>query len=324
MEYTVIKYSPGYYTVWNEFVQQSKNGTFLFHRDFMEYHSDRFTDYSLLVFSKNKLVALLPANIDNDIVHSHQGLTYGGLVYNDKLRLENIIHIFRAVLNYFHNNDIKELIVKDIPAIYHRQPAQDLQYCLFITNAQLIRRDALQVINGQDKIKIAANRLEGVKKARALQCKVTPEDDFSDFWNMVLEPGLIKKHKVKPVHSLKEITYLKNKFPDNIKLYTVRDNGIITAGTVLFETATVVHAQYIFTDGETRKTGSLDFLYYTLITDIYKHKKFFDFGTSNENQGRSLNAGLAFWKETFGGRTIIQDFYKVAPKNYTLLDNVLI
>ena len=32
--------------LWNEFAQRSKNGTFLFHRSYMEYHADRFEDFS--------------------------------------------------------------------------------------------------------------------------------------------------------------------------------------------------------------------------------------------------------------------------------------
>ena len=67
--YEVVKYSPSFYNDWNEFVMTSKNGTFLFHRDYMDYHKDRFEDFSLLVFCNNKLVSILPANIiDNKII----------------------------------------------------------------------------------------------------------------------------------------------------------------------------------------------------------------------------------------------------------------
>ena len=49
--------------VWDEFVGGSKNGTFLFFRDYMDYHRDRFEDHSLLIWEDNgRLIALLPAN----------------------------------------------------------------------------------------------------------------------------------------------------------------------------------------------------------------------------------------------------------------------
>ena len=81
--YTVRRYSSEYFELWNAFISIAKNATFLFHRDFMEYHSDRFQDFSLLVFEGEKLMSVLPANRVGDTVFSHQGLTYGGLVLDD-------------------------------------------------------------------------------------------------------------------------------------------------------------------------------------------------------------------------------------------------
>ena len=69
---TVIPYSVYYREVWNDFVARSKNGTFLLHRDFMDYHADRFFDCSLLIYEGDMQVdapkgvdglkALFPAN----------------------------------------------------------------------------------------------------------------------------------------------------------------------------------------------------------------------------------------------------------------------
>ena len=70
--------------------------------------------------------------------------------------------------------------------------------------------------------------------------------------------------------------------------------------------------------------GSLDFLYQFLIKEVFAEKRFFDFGISNESQGKKLNNGLSYWKESFGASTIVQDFYEVKTTNYNLLDTVLI
>ena len=59
--FEIKKYSPADRTAWDQFVKTSKNGTFLFERAYMDYHSDRFTDFSLLIFRKGRLYALLPA-----------------------------------------------------------------------------------------------------------------------------------------------------------------------------------------------------------------------------------------------------------------------
>lgn len=58
----IHRYTTAYHRDWNDFVSESSNSTFLFLREYMEYHADRFTDYSLLVYDGNKLLALLPAN----------------------------------------------------------------------------------------------------------------------------------------------------------------------------------------------------------------------------------------------------------------------
>jgi hypothetical protein len=56
----IVKYGSRYKSLWDEFVRRSKNGTFLFHRDYMEYHSDRFFDSSLLFSENGILVSVMP------------------------------------------------------------------------------------------------------------------------------------------------------------------------------------------------------------------------------------------------------------------------
>ena len=73
----VEPYTPAHHDGWNAFVATSKNGTFLFDRDYLEYHADRFVDSSLLVLNdKGGVVALLPASLEECVLTSHGGLTY--------------------------------------------------------------------------------------------------------------------------------------------------------------------------------------------------------------------------------------------------------
>jgi len=73
--------------IWDEFVNNAKNSHFFFHRDFMEYHKDRFEDFSLMIYKNKKLVSILPANKKDDLLYSHQGLTYGGFLIKDSMKL---------------------------------------------------------------------------------------------------------------------------------------------------------------------------------------------------------------------------------------------
>lgn len=322
--YTVKIYQDSDYKQWNAFIALAKNATFLFHRDFMEYHKDRFKDYSLIVLDGEKWVAVLPANRVGDTVYSHQGLSYGGLVYSEKIKLASVIEIFKTVLFFLNDNNIEKSQLKMIPSIYHQKSAEELDYALFLTEAKLIRRDTMAVIDLSKKLLIAGGRKEGIKKGKINKLEIKEVADFHDFWNEILIPNLDLKYQVKPVHSLQEITKLKVLFPESIRQFNVYENGNIVAGTTIFESENVAHAQYISGKEDKNELGGLDVLYYFLLSEVFNKKKFFDFGISNENKGRKLNHGLAYWKESFGASTIVHDFYEVETANFIKLSDVLL
>jgi hypothetical protein len=321
--YTVRLYQKKDYNNWNAFIGQAKNATFLFHRDFMEYHNDRFQDYSLIVLDGEKWVAVLPANCVGNQVFSHQGLTYGGLVYNEKVKLASVIEIFKSVLSFLNVAKIEKLQVKLIPSIYHQKPAEELNYALFLANAELIRRDSLAVIDLSKKNNLSKLRKRSIQKGISNNFMIKEVEDFEAFWNEILIPNLAQKHQAKPVHSLQEITNLKCFFPENIRQFNVYENGVIVAGTTIFESENVAHCQYISGKEDKNELGGLDLLFQYLISDVFKNKRVFDFGISNENQGRKLNNGLSYWKESFGASTIVQDFYEVESANFNLLGTIL-
>jgi len=311
MEIEIKKYNPERKKEWDAFVSFSKNGTFLFYRDFMEYHSDRFTDYSLLFYHKEKLVALLPANIQNNILYSHQGLTYGGLIMGISATTKIVLDIFECLIEYLKENRIHWLIYKAVPHIYHKLSAEEDLYALYQNKAILAGRSISSCIVQQNKIKYSELRKRGVKKAQANHLQVEENSDFCKFWQ-ILEENLSQRFSVSPVHSLSEISYLKETFPDNIRLFQVNDHdGEIVAGCVVFETDRVAHIQYISASTKGKETGALDFLFAHLITNIYQDKPYFEFGISTENNGAYLNEGLISQKEGFGGRGIVYDMYQL-------------
>ncbi|MRX40061.1 GNAT family N-acetyltransferase [Flavobacterium sp. LC2016-23] len=323
-KYTVRKYQKKDYKTWNSFLAQAKNATFLFHRDFMEYHQDRFEDFSLLVFENQKIKAVLPGNKAENSIHSHQGLTYGGLVYEGSTKLASVIEIFKTILFFLKENEFEKLYFKTIPSIYHLKPAEEILYSLFLAEAKLARRDSLSVIDLSQEKNISKIRKRGVQKAISNQLVLKEENDFESFWNEILIPNLADKHHAKPVHSIAEMKQLKALFPNHIHQFNVYSDTKIVAGATIFETETVAHCQYISKNEKQGNLGSLDYLFQYLIEERFAGKKFFDFGISNENQGKNLNEGLSYWKESFGAGTIIHDFYEVETANYSKLETVLI
>ncbi|MBT0608835.1 GNAT family N-acetyltransferase [Aequorivita echinoideorum] len=322
--FSVKKYSPKDKNFWDAFVASTKNSTFLFQRNFMDYHADRFDDFSLMVFKNEKPVAVLPANGVENKLFSHQGLTYGGLILGKKTKLKEASGIFTSVLKFLSSEKIELLQLKLLPKIYNTMPADEMDYLLFIADAKLIRTDVLSVIDQKNAPKIASNRMEGVKKGIKNNLKIEEGNDFEPFWKEILIPNLAEKHDALPVHSLGEIVQLAKDFPKNILQFNVYKNTEIVGGATIFDTENVAHVQYISANETKQQLGTLDFLFEYLIKERFKEKKYFDFGTSNENAGKNVNEGLQYWKECFGARSISQQFFEVETSHYKKLESIFI
>ncbi len=323
-EFKVRLYESSDFELWNAFVKQAKNATFLFDRRFMEYHADRFQDFSLLIFKGPKLIGLIPAHRSGQQVFSHWGLTYGGMVLKPDTKLSDSIQIFKCILKFLSDNGIPDFFIKEIPSIYNAIFADEMRYALFLADAKVWRRDALSVIDLRLEPAFRKTRRQGIRRGFKNKLRIVEEPDFKKFWQQILEPNLLKKHQAKPVHSFAEMELLHRFFPDNIRHFNVYQNDLIVAGTTIFVSDFVAHPQYVSAREDKNELGSIDFLYNHLITDVFKDLRYFDLGISNEDQGRKLNEGLVFWKESFGAQTLTQDFYEVETANYKRLENVLI
>ena len=307
----VTKYEGNRKLEWDNFVKSSKNGHFFFYRDYMEYHSDRFQDFSLIIYNdKGNIMALLPASIDGDTVISHGGLTFGGFVCDSKMTAAKMLDVFANVKQFLKNAGVRMFIYKCMPAIYNKYPSDEALYALFRNNAELYRRDVSFSIYLPDKLRYQEQRKRAVKKGYRHQYILHESSKYEEYIAL-LDKILMKYHGTHPVHNVNELRLLAEKFPYNIKLYTAEKKGRIEAGTVLFLQSGVVHTQYLANSDEGRKNGALDCLLDWLITDVYKDKTWFDFGISCEQEGRYLNEGLAAQKEGFGARAVVHDFYRI-------------
>ncbi|MGV3696163.1 GNAT family N-acetyltransferase [Flavobacterium sp.] len=321
---TIRRYTSEDFAIWNAFISSAKNATFLFHRDFMEYHKDRFEDYSMLVFNDENLICVVPANRVGNAVFSHQGLTYGGFVFTAKIKLGEVITITKAVLQFLHENQISTFMLKLVPSIYNHYFSEEIEFALFLTQARLLRRDCLSVIDLTKPFQITRTRKESIRRGEKNNLVIKEELEFELFWNEILIPNLNSKHNSKPVHTIAEISRLQQKFPENIRHFNVYHNDRIVAGTTIFVTDKVAHPQYISGNPQKNELGSLDYLYHYLITNVFKDKNFFDIGPSHEDNGRKIKEGLLFWKESFGAKTTVQDYYELRTSDYQLLENVMV
>lgn len=305
----VVKYSREEKDNWDKFISESKNGVFQLYRDYMDYHQDRFIDHSLVVLKKNKIVAVFPANENGRDIISHGGLTFGSLILGYDTRGNEVLEIFEMIISYYKNLEFKTILYKCIPSIFHNYPAQEDLYALFRNNAKLVRRDISSAIEIENKLKFSESKKQAVTKCVNQEVLVTESLDFAVYWSLLEE--VLSKFGTKPVHTIEEITKLRDSFPTHIRLFEARKDNELLAGLVIFDFGQVVHTQYMANSQEGRKLGALDFINSELINNVFKDKRYYSFGISTEESGRVLNTGLLQQKEMMGGRAVVNDFYEI-------------
>lgn len=308
--FEIIRYTADRADEWNAFVARSKNGTFLFDRGYMDYHADRFEDFSLMFYLDGRLYGLLPANRKGDVLQSHMGLTYGGLVMDAKTTATATVELFRQMNIYLREQGIRQVLYKCIPWIYHQLPAEEDLYAIFRTcDARLVARDISTTIVQAKAMRWERVRRRGVKRAADNGLRVEKSMDYAAFWP-VLNDNLGHKYSARPVHTVDEMMLLHGRFPENIVLYNALKDDAVVGGIVVYVTPQVVHAQYSSATPEGKKWGAIDAIYDRIINHDYRHYAYFDFGKSTEDRGAYLNDELIFQKEGFGGRGVCYDWYE--------------
>ena len=305
----IIKYTNDQKSNWDNFINNSKNGIFLFNRDYMEYHSDKFMDNSLMFFDGNKLLAVMPANISDNRLYSHAGLTFGGIITNHNMKASKMLKIFDKLKEYSKAEGIKKIIYKTLPYVYHKIPAEEDLYGLFINNAVLVKKDFSSVINLNEKIYFTKDR--NVRRGIESGIKIIENRDYRAFWPMI-ENILKNKYDTDPTHTVNQIEFLAGKFPQNIRLFGAYKDNEMIAGVVVYESnANVIHMQYQAKNNEGHRLNALDCIYHYLLNDYYKDRKFLDFGSSIRPETGLLNEGLIEYKESIGSRLIANDTYEM-------------
>lgn len=304
----IKKYTAEDAAEWDFVIERSRNGTFLHYRNYMDYHSDRFQDFSLIVLRADKPVAVFPASVASGIVTSHGGLTYGGLLSVEDLCADETLQAVQQIGSHYKANGIEKILIKTVPYIFHRYPCQEELYALFRVDAKLVRRDASSVIELNKKFSYSKGRKWSINKARKAGVIVKKTLDPISFYTLLT--AALKKFDATPTHSIEEIRLLMQRFPENVSIYEAHISGNISAGAIIYDFGDAVHTQYLATSEDGRNIGSLDFLLAELIQNVYADRKFFSFGISTEQSGHFLNTGLIAQKEGFGARTVVHDFYE--------------
>jgi hypothetical protein len=306
--YTVKPYAPAHAEAWDGLVTHSRNGNFLHQRGYMDYHADRYLDQSLMLERDGRLEAVFPANRKDNVVVSHGGLTYAGLITTQDVRAESALSIFEQIGEHFRARGVERLVYKAIPHVFHAYPAEEDLYALHRLGAKLKRRDISSVIPLQEAFRFADGRKRSIGKARKAGVQRRIGTDLAAFHALLGET--LRRHNVAPTHSLSELRLLQARFPEHIVLHEARIADSLLAAVLVYDFGRTVHTQYMAASEEGRDLNALSLLLGELISQVYADRTYFSFGISTEQEGGHLNGGLIMQKERFGARAVVHDFYE--------------
>lgn len=321
--YNVASYKNEFLEIWDSFIQNSRNGTFLNSKRFLNYHPpERFLDSSLMFYKKNNLIAVFPAAQIRDenkmILFSHPGATYGGIIIGTKVRLKDIDEIVDQLKQFAINNDYNKIVIKVPPRIYHKYPSDEIEFILFKNDFKVIKRDlttAIYLPNFGKKFGVSMDSRckRAIRSAENQGLVVKESNNLEAYWQILIEN--LKKYNTSPIHTITEIKLLKSLFPNKIKLFSAFIEDQMVAGTLIFITQTTIHTQYIAMLYEYQHYRPTNAVFnYLIQKGISENFLYLNFGVSTEGFGEKINWNLFDFKESFGARGIIHELYELEFK----------
>ncbi len=301
----IKRYSPDFQSQWDSFVKQSFNATFLHRRAYMDYHADRFRDFSLIFFVGEEPVALMPAHRHEDKLWAHRGLTYGGWLWKKPFRTAVMIEMWQAMRRFLRREGIRRWCIRDIPPFYAAFMAGNNRYVYRRMGGRPRPVDfwIIDTRRPPDGL-LNADRRRSLRRAGNLSLSIERSEKWEEFWSL-LENSLQERHASRPVHTLREIRQLHARFPAHIHLVTARQGGELVAGAVVYETARVARLQYLAGVADEALRPAIDALVWHIIRDYYPQKGFIDLGSALLPDG-TPHESLIYWKESFGATPAVQ------------------
>ncbi|MDN3690592.1 GNAT family N-acetyltransferase [Cyclobacterium jeungdonense] len=318
--FEVKAFTPEFLANWQEVLQGAPNATLMHQRSFLAYHGNRFQDASVLIYSKNRPVAVFAAHKEGNEVYSHQGLSYAGLIHKP-CSLDQELQLYLQLLRYYEEQGVSRLRIKATPSFYGSGYQESLSYIMHLVQAETSQLELSLAIPLPLKVR-HKGRKATIRQASKSGLEIREEADVGLFWDKLLEPNLQNRYQKKPTHSKDQMRYLKARHPENIRQFTVFKEGVPLAGATVYFTPNCLHTQYLATNEEGRKAHALDWLIHYLCTTQAKGRKYLDFGHSNECAGKKINRELFRWKESFGAQTFVHAHYSLAPEAWRQLDQV--
>ncbi len=307
-----VAYDPSLCKEWDAVIDSSRNGHFLFRRDYVGYHADRFPDASYLFREEGRSIGAITGHFLSDGGWAtHHGLTFGGLVVAKDVRAAQVRGMLNALHEQLVSRGVNRVRYRPMPWFHQTSPTQEDAYFLFRLGARIVYRTLCTVVRPQDA-KFSELRRRSAKKAEKAGLYVQRSNDWEGYWQ-VLSGRLLARYGARPVHSLEEIKLLAGRFPEHIQLWAAFEGNQMRGGIVSYKTPNVFHMQYSGADERGQEVGAIDLVLREVLAGPACASHWFSFGTSCEQDGQWLNDTLVSFKEGFGGHGAVHEEYEYVP-----------
>jgi len=320
---SVKKYTEKLNNIWDDFILKSNNGTIFHTQRFLNYHQNKqFTNHSLLFFDKTTLIAVLPAVVikynNKNILFSHPGASFGGVVYSQNLNFITFNDIISYLEKYCIKNKLDMVRLINTPDIYSKTNDDSFNYLLqwngFVQKELYIshylknnyKNETLSLLNKRKQ-----RYIKNIEQKNKFSYQLNQRFDL--FYPILLESK--KSFQTTPTHSLEELFLLKKNFPEEIHLLLFYHNKFVVGGSVIFLTS---------------KNTAL--IFYNAINTKYKHdhlstyqlyqcmrfakknnKEIVDFGVSHTPETKNPldpKFSLIQFKEHFSTKGVLRIVYE--------------
>jgi hypothetical protein len=314
----IVRFEKKYHDQWEDFTAASSNGTIFHTRKFLSYHAPgKFKDSSLLFFEDKKLVSVLPAAaLERDgkyTLSSHQGASYGGFVYKDSLSIREAFNLTEGLIDFAIKEKFERILITHSPFVYQKRYNNYIDFAFQKNGFGYAKREVSSVVAldvGEDDVLklFKPESRTAVRRAEKLGVVIKKSEDYEAYYE-ILQNNLAMRHNVQPAHTLEELLRLKKLFGPKIQLVGAYLDGKMIAGVVNFYcNDKVVLVFYISHNPEFQNYRAVNLLFYEIIRDsVKKGLGYLDFGLFTVNM--DPNWGLGRFKENFGARGILRDYF---------------
>jgi len=305
---------------WDEFVENSENGTIFHLQRFLRYHpKNRFKDYNIMFYRNSELIGVIPGTEKYErgrIFISHPGASFGSIILKKNTSIRKINSIIQSLISHLKENNFDRVIINQAPLPYMNRFYENIDF-LYCSNGFNIKKKELSSIifmnytNKDDFLKSLIRSTRGSYRKSLKFGLITNESNnaknIETFYHILKSVKL--KYEIKPAHSLFELKKLLKIFPNKIKFFgTFYNNKLIGGVTIFLCNKKIALVFYNVFDRKYQHLKPANYQICYVMEWLWKRGyKYLDFGISTINM--QPNFGLIKFKMGFGSHNFVRNQY---------------